>query len=194
MPASLRELLRRQEVREVATIQGPLGVMALHGGIEPPTYTIAREVAGATDASLYAVVQPEARSNEGHLTSTLYSRSESRLLDAFLDRVVVVMSVHGMNRRGMNDQIALGGRNRPLAARLGSVLRGAGFDAIDELEAIPSYLRGTHPDNPVNIPPSGGVQLEIGRDLRLDRCLMRDLTKALAGAAKTLMADLPTGR
>lgn len=190
----MRELLRHPEVREVATIQGPMGLMALHGGIEPPTYALARQVAGTVDASLYAVVQPEARNHEGHLTSTLYRRSESRLLDAFLDRVVVAVSVHGMNRRGMNGKIALGGRNRPLAARLGSVLREAGFDAIDELERIPAYLRGTHPDNPVNLPPGRGVQMEIGRDLRLDRSLMEDLAAVLTGEAGILMADLRIGR
>ena len=178
----------------MATIQGPLGLMALHGGIEPPTYAIARKVAGATDASLYAVVQPEYRDDGGHLTSTLYSRCESRLLDAFLDRVEVAVSVHGMNRRGMNGKIALGGRNRRLAARLGSVLTDAGFEAIDELERIPGYLRGTHPDNPVNLPPGRGVQMEIGRDLRRDRSLMADLTEVLTGEARVLMADLRCGR
>ena len=194
MAASLRGLLRHPDVREVAIIQRPMGLMALHGGIEPPTYAIARQVAAATDASLYAVVQPGARDNDGHLTSTLYSRSESRLLDAFLDRVVVAVSVHGMNRRGMNDKIALGGRNRPLAARIGSDLRAAGFDAIDDLEDIPTYLRGTHPDNPVNLPRDRGVQMEIGRDLRRDQRLMEDLTEVLAEATRNLMAEPCVGR
>lgn len=189
---SLRELLQHPEVREVVALQGPVGVMALHGGIEPPTYTIPGEVADA--ASLYAVVQPQARDNEGHLTSTLYSRYESALLDAFLNRVVVVLSVHGMNRRGMNDTIALGGRNRRLAQQVGQVLRRAGLDAVDDLERIPRYLRGAHTDNPVNIPPHRGVQVEIGRDLRLDPGSVAELTEILTGVANTLGADLQADR
>ena len=30
-----------------------------------------------------------------------------------------------------------------------------------DLEAIPRELRGLHPDNPVNVPPHGGVQIEL---------------------------------
>ena len=191
MPSSLRELLRHEAVREVAAVQGALGFMALHGGIEPCTYRIAREAALATGASIYAVVQPESRDGlEGHLTSTKYSRAESKLLDAFLNRVRVVVSVHGMNRRDMNDKIALGGRNRPLARRVGEVLRRAGFDAIDDLDGMPRYLRGAHRDNPVNIPRCEGVQIEIGRDLRRDPGSVADLTEILTGVARTRLADL----
>ena len=192
MTPSLRELLQRGEVREVAAIQGPLGLMALHGGIEPPTYRIAREVADSTAASLYAVVQPEDRDEGGHLTSTRYDRSESVLLHAFLDRVQVALSVHGMNRRDLNGKIALGGTNRPLAARIGEAMRRAGLEAIGDLRGIPRYLRGYHPDNPVNIPRYGGVQLEIGRDLRRDPATVSTITEVITEVARTEMAELAT--
>lgn len=187
MTRSLRELLEREEVREVAAIRGPLGLMALHGGIEPPTFRIARKVADSVGASLYAVVQPGHRDPEGHLTSTRYDRTESALLDAFLDRVRVVLSIHGMNRRDMNDKIALGGSNRPLAARIGDAMGRSGIEAIDDLGLIPRYLRGAHRDNPVNIPPQGGVQIEIGRDLRRDPGKVSDLTQVIAATARTEM-------
>ena len=174
----------------MATLRGSVGLMALHGGIEPPTFTIAREVADSAGASLYAVVQPGHRDKEGHLTSARYYRTESRLLDAFLDRVRVALSIHGMNRRDMNDKVALGGRNRPLAARICNAMRRAGFDAIDDLCRIPRYLRGEHPDNPVNIPPNEGVQVEIGRDLRRDTGSVSELTEILTEAARAQMADL----
>lgn len=190
MTRSLQELLQDEEVREAAAIQGPLGLMALHGGIEPPTFRIARTVADSVGASLYAVVQPEDRDDVGHLTSTRYDRSESVLLDAFLDRVRVVLSVHGMNRRDMNDKIALGGTNRPLAARLAEAMRRAGIEAIDDLRGIPRYLRGSHPDNPVNIPRDGGVQLEIGRDLRRDPAKVSTITEVITEVARTRMAEL----
>lgn len=185
MTSSLRELLEREEVREVMAIRGPLGLMALHGGIEPPTFRIARKVADSVGASLYGVVQPGHRDQEGHLTSTRYRRAESPALDAFLERVRIVLSIHGMNRRDMNDRVALGGSNRPLAARIGAAMRRSGIEAIDDLELIPRYLRGAHRDNPVNIPPHGGVQIEIGRDLRRDPGRVADLTEVLAGAART---------
>ena len=190
MSMSLRELLHHEEVREVAALRGAVGLMALHGGIEPPTYRIARQAAECAEASLYAVVQPGHRDKEGHLTSTRYDRAESTLLDAFLDRVEVVLSVHGMNRRGMNDKVALGGSNRPLAARIGLAMRRAGLDAIDDLDRIPRYLRGAHPDNPVNIPPNGGVQIEIGRELRRDPGIVCDITEVITEAARTQLAEL----
>ena len=190
MTRSLQELLQHEEVREVAAIQGPLGLMALHGGIEPPTYRIARTVADSTAASLYAVAQPEDRDQQGHLTSTRYDRSESLLLDAFLDRVQVALSVHGMNRRDLNGKIALGGTNRPFAARIGEAMRRAGIEAIDDLHGIPRYLRGSHPDNPVNIPRDGGVQLEIGRDLRRDPATVSMITEVITEVARIRMAEL----
>ncbi len=172
----------------MVVIRGSLGLMALHGGIEPPTFRIAQKVADAIGASLYAVVQPGHRDKEGHLTSTLYHRAESPALDAFLGRVRVVLSVHGMNRRDMNEQVALGGSNRPFATRLGRAMRVAGLDVVDDLDLIPRYLRGSHPCNPVNIPPHGGVQIEIGRDLRRDPVKVSDLTAAMTEAARNHMA------
>lgn len=197
MTLSLGVLLQHEEVREVAAIQGPLGLMALHGGIEPPTFRIAREVADSVGASLYAVVQPGHRDNMGHLTSTRYDRTESALLDTFLDRVRVVLSVHGMNRRSMNDKIALGGSNRPFAAQIGEAMRRAGLEAIDDLDLIPLYLRGAHRDNPVNIPPCGGVQIEIGRDVRRNPDKVSDLTQVIAATARARMEEFAaadTGR
>ena len=105
-----------------------------------------------------------------------------------------MLSVHGMNRRDMNDKVALGGSNRPLAARIGLAMRRAGLDAIDDLDRIPRYLRGAHPDNPVNIPPDGGVQIEIGRDLRLDPGRVWDLTEVITEAARTQLAELAFAR
>ena len=188
MTRSLRQLLEHEEVREVAAIRGPLGLMALHGGIEPPTFRIARKVADSVGATQNAVVQPGYRDKEGHLTSTLYHRAESPALDAFLGRVRVVLSVHGMNRRDMNDQVALGGSNRPFATRLGRAMRMVGLEVVDDLDLIPRYLRGAHRDNPVNIPPHGGVQIEIGRNLRRDAGKIGDLTEAMTEAARTQLA------
>ena len=49
-------------------------------------------------------------------------------------------------------------RRRP---RRGVVGRAAGLRGRHRPRAIPRELRGLHPDNPVNVPPDGGVQLEL---------------------------------
>ncbi len=188
MPRSLRELLRHPAVREVAGIEAAFGFMALHGGIEPSTYEIAEAAALASGAGLYAVVQPEWREPDGHLTSVRYDRTESRLLDAFLSLSTMVLSLHGMNLARLNDKVALGGGNRSLAGRVGRKLRSAGFRVIDDMERIPRHLRGEHPLNPVNLPSEGGVQIEIGRNLRLDPSAVAGLTDVLTDVARSEMA------
>jgi phage replication-related protein YjqB (UPF0714/DUF867 family) len=35
------------------------------------------------------------------------------------------------------------------------------FEIVDDIEQVPNALRGLHPDNPVNLPRGGGVQLEL---------------------------------
>ena len=35
------------------------------------------------------------------------------------------------------------------------------YEIATDLERIPSELRGLHRDNPVNLPPSQGVQIEL---------------------------------
>jgi phage replication-related protein YjqB (UPF0714/DUF867 family) len=59
--------------------------------------------------------------------------------------------------------LLLGGRNRDLATHVGACLRDAmpGYEVVDDLDAIPRDLRGVHRANPVNLPRSAGVQLEL---------------------------------
>jgi phage replication-related protein YjqB (UPF0714/DUF867 family) len=40
-------------------------------------------------------------------------------------------------------------------------IRLPGYEVITDLDAIPSELRGLHPDNPVNRVREGGTQLEL---------------------------------
>ena len=83
---------------------------------------------------------------------------------------------------------------RGLAARLRDAL--PGYHWIDDLGLIPSHLRGVHPDNPVNRPARGGVQLELPPRVRrtpgdaaaLDRCVGRR-----RGTDRNRFTLLPTG-
>lgn len=136
--------------------------MAFHGGnLERMTDEIASVAAERAGASLYAVIQPFPLRE--HLPSIEVSPEASERLAEFVDHVDVVIAVHGYGREGMWTDLLLGGRNRALAAHLAGHLREAlpGYSIVDDHEAIPVPLRGLHPENPVNRPRSGGVQLEL---------------------------------
>jgi phage replication-related protein YjqB (UPF0714/DUF867 family) len=156
------DLLATTGVVEVMELRGPIGFMAYHGGaLEAMTDVIAVAAAERADASLYAVIQPEGMRD--HLASTKVRPAESPALEAFLDRVDVVITIHGFGQRGLFGSLLLGGGNRPLAGHVGAVLRRwlPAYEVITELDAIPVQLRGLHPDNPVNLPRQGGVQIEL---------------------------------
>ena len=149
-------------VVEHLELRSPFGFMAFHGGaLERQTDRIAAAAADAAGASLYAVAHPGPA--PAHFPSTSVHRDASRALRSFLDHVQVVVTVHGYGRDGMFTSLLLGGGNRVLARTLGTELAAAlpEYEILDDLELIPRELRGLHPDNPVNLPRLGGVQLEL---------------------------------
>lgn len=157
----LEELLTHPGVEEVIEIRSPFGFMAYHGGrLEEATDVVASLAATLAGASYYAVLHP---ADAPHLPSTAFRPSASAALARFLDHVEVVVTVHGYGREGMWTTLLAGGSNRPLAAHVAGHLRAAlpDHEVLDDLDAIPDGLRGLHPDNPVNLPPGGGVQLEL---------------------------------
>ena len=93
------ELLAAPGVEEIVELRGRFGFMAYHGGaLEAMTDVIAAEAARRSNASLYAVVQPEGMRE--HLASTLVRPAESARLRAFVDHVDVVVTIHGFGQRG----------------------------------------------------------------------------------------------
>jgi len=156
------ELLDHDGVEEDLVLGSSFGLMAFHGGnLEEGTDVIAAAVAAQTGASLYAVRQPTGL--RWHLPSVEIAPADSPALTAFLDHVDVAIAVHGYGRDGMWTRLLLGGRHRALAVHVGTCLREAmpGYEVVDDLEQIPSDLRGVHRANPVNLPRGGGVQLEL---------------------------------
>jgi phage replication-related protein YjqB (UPF0714/DUF867 family) len=156
------ELLAHDGVEEDLELRSSFGFMAFHGGnLEEGTDVIAAAAAAEAGASLYAVRQPT--SLRWHLPSIEVGPEDSAALAAFLDHVDVAVAVHGYGREGMWTSVLLGGGHRTLASHLATHLRDAlpGYDVVDDLAAIPADLRGVHRRNPVNLPRSGGVQVEL---------------------------------
>ena len=157
------ELLEHDGVEEDLELRSPFGLMAFHGGnLEEGTDAIAAAVAEQAGASLYAVRQPVGL--RWHLPSVEIGPADSPALAAFLEHVDVAIAVHGYYRQGWFTTLLLGGQHRALAAHVGTHLRAAMPDdyvVIDDLEQIPTELRGVHRANPVNLPRHGGVQLEL---------------------------------
>jgi len=161
-PSRFGRALAEPGVVEHVELRSPFGFMAFHGGaLERQTDRIAIAAADAAGASLYVVSHPEP--DPPHFPSTSVNGDASPALRSFLDHVRVVVTVHGYGRDGTFTTLLLGGRNRRLAATLRQALTAAlpDYELLDDLDAIPRELRGLHPDNPVNIPPEGGVQLEL---------------------------------
>jgi phage replication-related protein YjqB (UPF0714/DUF867 family) len=149
-------------VTEEAVLRSRFGFMAFHGGsLEVGTDTIAQAAADGAGASLYAVRLPP--DLQWHVPSKHVTPDESPRLAEFLAHVEVVITVHGYGRPDRFTTVLLGGSNRELAAAVGARLRPRlpDYDVVDALDAVPRELRGLHPDNPVNRPPAGGVQVEL---------------------------------
>ena len=130
-----------------------------HRGRRPDRRLALRRGPGATVASTHPV-------------DGVRSRPTPRHSPAFVDHVDVVIAIHGYGREDRFWDLLLGGRNRSLAAHVGSHLRDGideRFGIVDELHEIPKGLRGQHPDNPVNLPAQAGVQIELPPTSRWNR-------------------------
>ena len=184
------ELLRQPGVVEEWELRSRFGFLAIHGGsLERGTAEVAADAADLGGASVYAVRQPE--NLRWHIPSALVDPTLSPALNAFLDHVDVVVSVHGYGRRGYSNTVLIGGRNRELATRAAVALRAAvpSHRFVDDLGAIPPTLRGVHLDNPVNRPRGAGIQLELPPTLRdgygapSDRGALVSVLASIAGSA-----------
>lgn len=159
---NLSELLAYENVSEECELRSPFGFMAFHGGdLEEMTDIIASRAAERAGASYYGIQLPD--NLEWHIPSHKVTADQSPQLASFLSHVSIVVTVHGFGRAGFFTSLLLGGRNRQLASHLGSSLREhlPAYTIIDDIDGIPSNLRGLHQDNPVNVVEHAGVQLEL---------------------------------
>ena len=178
-------------VWEESERRGRVGFMAYHGGgLEEMTDVIAREAAAASGSSYYGVIHPTGW--DLHLPSTRVSPDESEELAAFVEHVDVVITVHGFGRRSLLTSVLLGGRNRGLASHVAGHLRAhlPAYDIVDDLDRIPTELRGVHARNPVNLPVGGGVQIELPPRIRGSSPLWWDWEDGLVPHTRALIAAL----
>lgn len=161
------ELLATPGVHEESVLRSTFGFMAFHGGnLERVTDDIARTAAERSNSSYYGVVQDYPLRE--HLPSIEVSPRSSPVLATFVAHVNIVIAIHGYGRDGLWTTILAGGTNRALAGVVTKALTPmlGGYTIVDDLEAIPKELRGMHPQNPVNLPRFGGVQLELPPRIR----------------------------
>lgn len=164
-PQSLSALLTEPGVVEASTLRSRFGFLAIHGGgLEQMTDAIAERAAEAAGASVYVLRHPDRYPH--HLPSARFDPSESPRLAEFVEHVDVAISLHGYGRTGRGTQLLAGGRNRTLAAHVARHLELPGYQVITDLDAMPTELRGLHPDNPVNRVRGGGTQLELSVRVR----------------------------
>ena len=161
----LAQLLATSGVEERIELNGPVGVMALHDGLEARTGEMAIRAARVSTASLYVITQPEDLA--WHVPSARHDPRDSTRLRQFLEHVRVVVSFHGFGRSHLPRSVLLGGSNRALARRIGTALRASTtLRVLDETAQIPGGLKGLHPCNPVNLAELGGVQVELSGGAR----------------------------
>lgn len=166
------QLLSQENVTEVCQLRSPvLGFMAYHGGqLEKVTDVVASAAAEASGCSYYGVLQTD-EDSVVHLPSKTVAPSESPELAAFVDHVDAVVTVHGYGRKRLWHSLLLGGQNRELADHVARHLRRRlpDYDVLDNPADLPRELAGMHPANPVNLPPSKGVQIELPATVRWNR-------------------------
>jgi phage replication-related protein YjqB (UPF0714/DUF867 family) len=155
------ELLASPGVEERVAVRSRVGFLALHGGLEEGTAEIAEAAASRGAASCYALVQPADLA--WHVPSHHFDPAASPRLQEILVHCDVVVSLHGYGRAGWWTSLLLGGADRALASRLAVVLRSGlpAYDMVDDMDAIPTDLRGLDHRNPVNRARGGGVQVEL---------------------------------
>ncbi len=158
----LAELINRKDVLEYVVLQGPVGVMAIHGGnIERGTEQIAHFIATHSISSLY-VISPRTKKRDWkfHISSNKINPEESEKLTQFLDHVSTAISIHGHVIK--KNVVCVGGLNAVLRKGIVKTLQ-EDFEVVDAVEekGICRNLSAKNPKNIVNLAKEKGVQVEI---------------------------------
>ena len=110
------ELLAHAGVDEDLVLRSTFGFMAFHGGsLEEMTDVVAAAAAAQAARPTTGSVSP--RTCNGTCRRSTVDPAQSPRLQAFLDHVDVVITVHGYGREGRWTELLAGGTNRALARR-----------------------------------------------------------------------------
>ncbi|MBU7011902.1 MAG: poly-gamma-glutamate hydrolase family protein [Theionarchaea archaeon] len=158
----LAELISHRDILEYIVLQGPVGVMAIHGGnIERGTEQMAHYVATHSNSSLY-VISPRTKKRDWkfHISSNKINPEESEKLTQFLNHVSTAISIHGHVIK--KNVVCIGGLNTVLRKRIVETLQ-EDFEVVDAVEekGICRNLSAQNPKNIVNLAKEKGVQVEI---------------------------------
>jgi phage replication-related protein YjqB (UPF0714/DUF867 family) len=173
-----REIEGRDYLIRINPRNGPVLVMAPHGGkIEPGTAEVAEAIAG-TDHSFYSFEGLKTEGNNVlHIESHLFD--EPRALKA-VEKAEVVITVHGQLDQ-KEAFVMVGGLNGRLRSEIKHQLKASGFQTRPPTEG----LGGTDPMNICNRGCSKcGVQLEISRKVRDLLRANKDRLQAFAEAVR----------
>lgn len=153
---------------EYARVSGRVAVLAVHGGgIEPGCEELALFAAERTGCSLYVFSGRRERDNSGlRAKSRSLFQEPGSLRARVVARASVIISLHGHG--GESRSVYAGGGNTSLKRLFAGLMaeRLPAYPVVTDPREIPEGLAGLHPDNVVNLPEEGGVQLELPRSLR----------------------------
>ena len=184
-----REVEGRDYQIRINLRDGPVLVMAPHGGkIEPGTAEVAEAIAGM-DHSFYGFEGLKTEGNNVlHIESHLFD--EPRALKA-VEKAEVVITVHGQLDQ-KEAFVMVGGLNGRLGSEIKHQLEASGFETRPPAEG----LGGTDPMNICNRGYSKcGVQLEISRkvrdSLRADKVRLQAFAEAVRKAIQLFLITEP---
>lgn len=145
---------------ELAKKGSKIGITAFHGGgIEIGTTELMRSVTDKRPAWSWYGFESLLVSNNSDLHITSVNYDEPRGMD-WLTTIERAVSIHGAS--GDTPLTYIGGLDPIMRDFVGERLKAKGF----VVEVSPPEIAGMQPDNFVNRPPRGGVQLELTTQMR----------------------------
>lgn len=149
---SFAEMKASEEDYEISSVyrDSRITVAAIHGGIEPGTERVAREI--GEEFNTY-VFEAFTGNWDLHVTSNNYRED---FLSRMLGKSEACLSIHGL--RGDDEAVYMSSSNEELDALVRK--------ALEESEFVVRDYKQMGAQNFVNLASRGGVQLELTRGLR----------------------------
>lgn len=150
---SFAEMTANEEDYEIHSVcrDSQITVAAIHGGIEPGTERVAREIGAKFNTYVFEAFGED--SWDMHVTSNNYRED---FLSQILGKSDVCLSLHGLH--GGDEAVYISSSNKELDALV--------RQALEESEFVVKDYEPMGAQNFVNLATKGGVQLELTLGLR----------------------------